>query len=106
VPSSIDAIQNETVTEGDNVNLTCNPSGVPLPTVSWVKVSSGQRFNVWELVLRNISRSEAGEYRCEASNECGNASKSASIDVQCKLILNCSYTENYFYGGFVVCVHS
>jgi len=86
VPSFINAIQNETVTEGDNVNLTCNPSGVPLPTVSWVKVSSGQRFHVSELVFTNVSRSEAGEYRCEASNECGNASESASVDVQCKYI--------------------
>jgi len=84
VPSFINAIQNETVTEGDNVNLTCNPSGVPLPTVSWVKVSSGQRFHVSELVFTNVSRSEAGEYRCEASNECGNASESASVDVQFK----------------------
>ena len=86
MPSFINAIQNETVTEGDNVNLTCNPSGVPLPTVSWVKVSSGQRFHVSELVFTNVSRSEAGEYRCEASNECGNASESASVDVQCKYI--------------------
>jgi len=88
VPSSIQSIQNETVTEGDNVNLTCNPSGVPLPTVSWVKVSSGQRFNVSKLVFTNINRSEAGEYRCEASNECGSASETASIDVQCKFIMN------------------
>jgi len=84
VPSSIQPIADETVTEGGNVTLYCNASGVPLPTVSWVKVSSGERFNGKELVFTNISRNEAGEYRCEASNECGNASESANIDVQCK----------------------
>ena len=84
MPSSIDAIQNKTVTEGDNVTLYCMPSGTPTPTVSWIKVGSGQRFNGNKLVLPNINRSEAGEYRCEANNECGNASESASIDVQCK----------------------
>jgi len=38
-----------------------------------------------ELVFTNINRSEAGEYRCEASNECGSASETATIEVQCKL---------------------
>jgi len=62
-------------------------SGFPPPTVSWIKVGSGQPFNGSELMFTNISGSEAGEYRCEASNECGNASESASVDVQCKFIM-------------------
>ena len=88
MPSSIQAVKNETVTEGDNVTLICTASGIPSPTVSWMKVSANQRTygDVW--VFKNISRSEAGEYRCEASNECGDASESASIDVQCKFIMN------------------
>ena len=88
MPSSIQAIQNKTVTEGDNVTLHCMASGTPPPSVSWVKVSSGQRFNESELMFTNINRSEAGEYRCEANNECGNASETASIDVQCMFIMN------------------
>ena len=84
VPSSIQPIADETVSESDNVTLYCNASGVPLPTVSWVKVSSGERFNGRELMLTNISRNQGGMYRCEASNECRNASESANIDVQCK----------------------
>jgi len=88
VPSSIQAVKNQTVTEGDNVTLICTASGIPSPTVSWMKFSANQRTygDVW--VFKNISRSEAGEYRCEASNECGDASESASIDVQCKFIMN------------------
>ena len=88
VPSSIQAVKNETVTEGDNVTLICTASGIPSPTVSWIKASGNQRTysDVW--VFKNISRSEAGEYRCEASNECGDASESTSIDVQCKFIMN------------------
>ena len=85
VPSSIQAIQNKTATEGDHVTLSCNASGIPSPMVSWFKVD-GQRINASELVLTHINRSEAGEYSCEASNECGNASETATIDVQCKLI--------------------
>ena len=83
VPSSIASIQNETVTEGDNVTLSCSASGIPSPMVSWFK-ADGQRIDASEFVLTNINRSESGEYRCEASNECGNASETATIDVQCK----------------------
>ena len=90
MPQSIHAIQNETVTEGGNVTVYCTASEVPLPFVFWVK--DGQRFNGSELVLTNISRSQDGEYRCEASNECGHASKTASIDVKCKLLVN--YLQN------------
>ena len=56
--------------------------------MSWIKVDSHVRFSVSDLVFRNINRREAGEYRCEASNECGNASETATIKVQCKYQLN------------------
>ena len=88
MPSSIAAIQNQTLTEGNRLSLTCQASGIPPPSVSWVRVSDGQLTNLNQLVITNINRSEAGEYRCEASNECGNASESAVIVVQCKLIVH------------------
>jgi len=92
VPASLQSIQSShflpSVTEGDNVTVYCKASGIPPPTASWIKVGSGQRFNGSELMFTNINRSGAGEYRCEASNECGNASETASIDVQCKFIVN------------------
>ena len=93
MPSSIAPIQNETVTEGDNVTLSCNASGTPTPMVSWIK-ADGQRVNGSELVLTNINRNETGEYRCEASNECGIATETALVDVQCKLI-QCDMLVDY-----------
>ena len=86
VPSSINAIPDKHITEGNNLTLTCEAFGTPLPTVSWIKVSSGQRTNGSVLELTNIIRSEAGDYRCEASNVCGNATELVNVDVQCKLI--------------------
>ena len=83
MPSTIQPLQNKTITEGGNLNLSCNVSGSPSPVVSWVRISTGERF-VSVLQLRNVSRSEARDYRCEASNECGNASEAQNIDVQCK----------------------
>ena len=83
MPSTIQPLQNKTITEGGSLNLSCNASGTPPPVVSWVRISTGQRF-VSVLQLTNVSRSEARDYRCEASNECGNASEAQNIDVQCK----------------------
>ncbi|XP_020614815.1 hemicentin-1-like isoform X4 [Orbicella faveolata] len=82
VPSFIQPIQNKTIDEGENVTVSCNASGTPPPMVSWIKVDSGERFDASELVFTHINRSQAGEYRCEASNECGNASETATIEVQ------------------------
>ena len=52
--------------------------------VFWINVASGQRTNSSVLEFTNINRSEAGEYRCEASNECGSASETVNVTVQCK----------------------
>ena len=85
VPASIQSIQNGTVTKGNSITLPCIAAGTPPPEVSWVKVSSGQRLYSNLLALANASPNEAGEYRCEVSNECGNVSETITIDVQCKL---------------------
>lgn len=73
-----------TVTEGGSMTLPCYASGIPPPMVSWMKVGGYKRIDGNELVFIHINRSEAGEYRCDASNQCGNASETATIEVQCK----------------------
>ena len=83
--SSIQQIQNRTATEGGNVTLYCNASGTPPLAISWIK-EGVKLSNESTLQLKNISRSQAGDYRCEASNECGNLSEAVKIDVQCKLV--------------------
>ena len=93
VSSSIQPIEDEVIIEGGNVTLFCNASGMPSPTVSWIKVSSSQRTSGSQLNFTNISRNEAGEYRCEASNLCGNDSESATVDVQCKLSVNAKQVQ-------------
>ena len=51
--------------------------------MSWIK-PNGQSVAEKVLEFMKIIRSKAGEYTCEASNECGNSTEMASIDVQCK----------------------
>ena len=91
VPPSILPIDNEMVIEGGNVRLACNASGFPAPTVYWGKTSNGGRFHETELVFTNISRSEAGDYKCVASNPCNTTTELADVDVQCKLVAETSY---------------
>ena len=68
MPSSIPALQDQSATEGDNVTLSCPVSGMPPPVVSWM-TPNGQRHSGYMLELTSINRSQAGEYKCEASNE-------------------------------------
>ena len=85
VPSSIQSIQNETLVEGSSRSLTCSASGIPPPNVAWIEDGSGQRTPGNVLRLINIYRNQSGEYRCEASNRCGNKSVTTFVDVLCKL---------------------
>lgn len=85
-PSSIQPISDLEISEGENLTLICQVSGTPPLTVFWINVGSGQRNNGKVLQFTNISRNEGGDYRCEASNECGNSSEAVNINVQCKFM--------------------
>ncbi|XP_068734685.1 igLON family member 5-like [Montipora capricornis] len=80
-PSSIDPFTKKNVIEEEDLTIRCEATGTPPPNVSWVKTSDGVRISGKQLVFTYINRNEAGEYRCEASNLCGNASESVEIDV-------------------------
>ena len=84
MPASIRSIEDQFIIESHNTSLFCNASGTPQLTVFWINVASGQRSNTSLLEFTNINRSEAGEYRCEASNECGSAVEVVNITVQCE----------------------
>ena len=82
------------VIEGHNVNLFCNASGNPVPTITWTRngsvlTSSVPRISFGEeskeLKITSINRADKGEYRCVANNSEGNVtSDAATLDVQCE----------------------
>ncbi|XP_040574536.1 hemicentin-1-like [Lepeophtheirus salmonis] len=70
------------VTEGSDVSITCNASGVPHPSIHWkkdadnIKVSDGEN-----LIIRHIGVGDTGHYSCLAVNEYGSKQESLSIEV-------------------------
>ena len=82
------------VIEGQNVNLFCNASGKPVPTITWTRngsvlTSSVPRISFGaesrELTITSINRGDSGEYRCVPNNSEGNVtSDAATLDVQCE----------------------
>ena len=84
--SAIEQLQNVTAVEGMNATLNCTVTGIPMPSVSWFEVKTGNRFSENPLVFANVSRQQAGEYICEATNPCGNDSKKGILIVNCKYI--------------------
>ncbi|CAB4069469.1 HMCN [Lepeophtheirus salmonis] len=70
------------VTEGSDVSITCNASGVPHPSIHWkkdadnIKVSDGEN-----LIIRHIGVEDTGHYSCLAVNEYGSKQESLSIEV-------------------------
>ena len=99
--------QGTTKTEGDNVTLSCNADGNPLPMVSWTKdgfslVASGNSRISFSgknrtLTILNASKRDSGEYRCVAKNSLGNdTSSAAALDIQCKYII-CDFFKIILY---------
>ena len=87
-PASVEQVENKVAKEGENVEVYCNvTAGIPDPTVLWTNVTSGEHIDGNPLNITNITRAQAGEYRCTANNTCGEASTVMNINVQCKNIV-------------------
>jgi len=90
-------VENIVVREGDNVEVYCSvTAGIPDPTVMWTNVTTGEHIKGNTLNIANISRAQAGEYRCTANNTCGVESTVVDIDVQCKNIIRSFILRKFF----------
>ena len=72
-----------TVTEGDNVALTCIiTDGVPKPgQIRWLKDKIRLDENSRNMVLRSIKKEQEGIYTCETSNAGGSAKDKIKVIV-------------------------
>ena len=82
--ATVKQAENKIAVEGTDVEVYCNVTGNPDPTVIWRNVKTGEIIEGNLLNITKITRGQAGEYRCTANNTCGVDSTMTNIDVQCK----------------------
>ena len=80
---------NSSYIEGTKVDVTCNATGKPTPTVTWFREGSSKVYTTGEgsaaLSFSSVSRRDAGQYRCKANNTVGTRETGAlSLVVHCK----------------------
>ena len=86
--------QTHTLTEGGNITLTCNTSGVPSPAITWTRIGqSGVLSQNSSLTVVNVRRPGTPDnmiqYQCTASNGVESpATATANITVHCKYLNN------------------
>uniref|UniRef100_A0A8C5EXX1 Ig-like domain-containing protein n=1 Tax=Gopherus evgoodei TaxID=1825980 RepID=A0A8C5EXX1_9SAUR len=71
--------------EGDSLSLGCEAGNRPEAALSWAKGNeslSPSQGRAGHLELLNLSRGDAGEYRCWAKNPFGSASRTLRVHVQ------------------------
>ncbi|RMX58472.1 hypothetical protein pdam_00022152, partial [Pocillopora damicornis] len=81
--------ERKTPMQGEKITLSCNATGNPEPSISWVKdgspINSNSRINFSQgnkrLTITNISRTDSGKYRCVARNRVGNDTLNSRVDV-------------------------
>ena len=102
------------VSEGDNVIITCTATGVPVPSVDWSRADGSSltdsRYVISDtsssvvvndvyqvtrdLTIMNIVREDIGLYGCTVTNVVDTVQSNVSITVLCKFIIMCSSDHN------------
>ena len=72
------------VTEFNDVQVICNGSGIPNPTLTWKRLLGNRPKNMVVsrnglMKIRNARTTESGIYQCTATNIIGSSSKSSFI---------------------------
>jgi len=68
---------------GAPLNETCRADGNPLPNVTWLKDSTGEKFDTkqgsQQLIIRSLSEDDFGIYTCIARNNLGQRNVSIKV---------------------------
>ena len=90
---TLNTLSNAEVEIGQELTLSCNASGDPLPNITWTKDGvprSEFAFSGYELHLADVQRMDIGSYRCTAYNGYGGSvSKASIVGLHCKQSFFC-----------------
>ena len=81
------------VKESGTASFQCSASGYPEPTITWSKLHNMSELSQTavsrgKLLIKNLSRSDSGEYKCSASNILGQAEALVQLEVNGKFFIN------------------
>lgn len=80
-------MKNKIVNKGDSFTFFCKVSGKLASSVFWTQVSTGLKHHNETWVVTDIDVSDLGEYRCDATNMCGNDSDTMTVFFEGKNML-------------------
>ena len=96
-PEIVENPKDVTIVEGKDVVFSCTVDGNPSPRVTWTKneeklntttnlqLTASSLNNNNSLTIRDVHRSDSGQYRCVIINSVGNITSSPrDLNVQCK----------------------
>ena len=99
VPPTVNVQSNEVLsyTGNEAVEIICRVSGLPKPQISWYKLNGELPVNAevkenGNLVLKNLSKIDAGVYKCVGRNDLGSSEELAEVRVQGKKALSKIYS--------------
>ena len=72
------------VLEGHSVVLTCVASGIPTPSLRWVKDNKETGVSADQLEIVAADLRDEGRYMCIGENKAGQANSTVTVDVHCK----------------------
>ena len=87
-PGSRTPETNQNALINTRVEITCNPTGEPKPTISWLfgamHLQGNGKYRILpngNLIIRNVTKDDSGEYTCKASNKLGEAYRKGFLNV-------------------------
>ena len=85
---------NVTALTNTSITIQCPTSGVPTPTVTWIKdgeqITSGGRYTVQDdgsLLINEADEQDSDRYTCTAGSVAGKGSASSTVDIVGKGLL-------------------
>lgn len=78
--------ERQNIPQGSSVEIRCDATGSPTPTIKWTKVGEPLSPNTQQhgsvLILQNVQMQDRGVYVCVATNNLGIAQGSSMIEVE------------------------